>query len=569
MQGYVRPDFAEVAVALGKTLVHKRGGGGAAAVYLRGEKVVDIWAGTRDADGRKWEQDTTAMSWSTSKGVVATAAHRLADQGLLDVDAPVGEYWPEFKAAGKEDIRVANLLDHSAGMHRVRGVIDDAAMLLDWDRTTAALAAAEPAYAAGTLHGYHALTYGYLVGEVLRRVTGLTVDEVVQREIVQPLGLTGMSIGARGPAFGQVATLLTSWPDPNKTERVVQRLDRFRRLRMPIDAFLLDGMAEILEDQSIYNADVPAINGCFTARSLARMYSVLATDEQIDGASFISPSTLRRATAVRTTKRDAIIGFPMRWRLGYHMAATNRGVLANGFGHFGLGGSGAWADPSRQLAVAMVCNRMAGTPFGDQRLLKVGGAAVRCAERASLSRPPAPAGSRAPPSLPPSELMTGGSMLVGSRIGGVVALGAVLVLGACASEAAGTAEKRARVNQDRPNSAPGAKVADPVTIPAAKSGGCDASAASVTAGTTKQDITSGGDARWYQRNVPPAHNATTPVPLVLDLHGYSEGAAVHLMMSGLEKFGDGKGFVTAHAAGHRPGAALGYREGIQGPRVPR
>jgi CubicO group peptidase (beta-lactamase class C family) len=322
------------------------------------------------------------MSWSTSKGVVATAAHRLADRGLLDVDAPVGEYWPEFKAAGKEDIRVAHLLDHSAGMHRVRGIIDNAEELLDWDRTTEALAAAPPAYPAGTRHGYHAITFGFLVGEVLRRITGLTVDEVVQREIVEPLGLEGMSIGARGPALAHVATLLASWPDPDKTERVVEQLDRFRRFRMPIDAFLIDGMPELIEAGTIYDANIPALNGVFSARSLAQMYSVLATGEDVGGAPFISAPTLRRATAVRTTARDVILGFPMRWRLGYHMAATNRGVLANGFGHFGLGGSGAWADPSKDLAVAMVCNRMAGSPVGDQRLLKVGAAAVKCAQRA-------------------------------------------------------------------------------------------------------------------------------------------------------------------------------------------
>ena len=172
MQGFVHPDFAEVATALRATLKHKRGGGAAAAVFHRGEKVVDVWAGDRDEEGRPWEQDTTAMSWSTSKGVVATAAHRLADRGELDLNAPVAEYWPEFKAAGKEDIRVTNLLDHSAGMHRVRGIIDNGAQLLDWDRTIDALAAAEPAYAPGTKHGYHAITFGFLVGEVLRRVTG-------------------------------------------------------------------------------------------------------------------------------------------------------------------------------------------------------------------------------------------------------------------------------------------------------------------------------------------------------------------------------------------------------------
>ena len=135
IHGYLHPDFADVAVALRSTLRHKRGGGAAAAVYHRGEKVVDIWSGTRDDDRSPWEEDTVAMSWSTSKGVVATAAHRLVDRGELDVDAPVAEYWPEFKAAGKEDVRVANLLDHSAGMHSVRGVIDDADMLFEWDRT--------------------------------------------------------------------------------------------------------------------------------------------------------------------------------------------------------------------------------------------------------------------------------------------------------------------------------------------------------------------------------------------------------------------------------------------------
>ena len=230
MEGFVHPDFAEVATALRATLKHKRGGGGAAAVFHRGEKVADLWSGTRDETGRPWEQDTTAMSWSTSKGVVATAAHRLADRGELDLNAPVAQYWPEFKAAGKEDIRVTNLLDHSAGMHRVRGVIDNGAQLLDWDRTIDALAAAEPAYPAGTKHGYHAITYGFLVGEVLRRVTGLTVDEVIQAEIVRPLELDGMSIGARGPARERVATLITSWPDEVRTQRVVARLDQLGRL---------------------------------------------------------------------------------------------------------------------------------------------------------------------------------------------------------------------------------------------------------------------------------------------------------------------------------------------------
>jgi CubicO group peptidase (beta-lactamase class C family) len=379
IQGYLHPDFADVAVALRATLRHKQGGGAAAAVYHRGEKVVDIWSGTRDDSGAPWERDTVAMSWSTTKGVVATAAHRLVDRGELDVDAPVAEYWPEFKAAGKEDIRVANLLDHSAGMHRVRGVLRDAEMLFQWDRTIDALAAAPPAYPAGTKHGYHALTFGFLVGEVLRRATGLSsVNEIVQREIVDPLGLEGMTIGATGAVRERVATLLTSWPDQAKADRFVARMDRHGWLQPAIDAFMLDGdLPATIASGAVYDAEVPAMNGVFTARSLAHMYSVIAMGGTLDGVRFLSPETIRRAGTVRTRSRDIVIGWPMRWRLGYHMAATSRGIRPNGFGHFGLGGSGAWADPDLQLSVAMTCNRMAGTPFGDQRLLRVGAAAVR------------------------------------------------------------------------------------------------------------------------------------------------------------------------------------------------
>jgi len=382
IQGFVHPDFADVALALRSTLRHKRGGGAAAAVYHRGEKVVDIWSGTRDDDGRPWEEDTVAMSWSTTKGVVATAAHRLVDRGELDVDAPVAEYWPEFKAAGKEDVRVANLLDHSAGMHRVRGVIESAEMLFQWDRTVDALAAAPAAYPAGTKHGYHALTYGFLVGEVLRRVTGLSsVNEIVEREVAAPLGIdAGLHIGATGAVRDRVATLLTSWPDQEKADRFVARMDKWGWLQPAIDAFMISGdLPATIASGAVYDAEVPALNGVFSARSLARMYAAISLGGSLDGVKLLSPEAVTRAGTVRTRSRDIVIGWPMRWRLGYHMAATSRGVRPDGFGHFGLGGSGAWADPELGLSVAMVCNLMAGTPFGDQRMLKIGAAAVKSA----------------------------------------------------------------------------------------------------------------------------------------------------------------------------------------------
>jgi CubicO group peptidase (beta-lactamase class C family) len=203
----------------------------------------------------------------------------------------------------------------------------------------------------------------------------------VQREIVEPLGLDGMTIGAQGTARDRLATLITSWPDPERTDRVIARLDRRGWFQPAIDAFMLTGdFPEVIASGSVLDAEIPAINGCFTARALAQMYSAIAVGGTVDGARFLSPETIARAGTVRTRQRDIVIGWPMRWRLGYHMAATTRGIRPRGFGHFGLGGSGAWADPDLELSVAMVCNRMAGTPVGDQRLLKVGGAAVRGAE---------------------------------------------------------------------------------------------------------------------------------------------------------------------------------------------
>lgn len=378
--GFVHPDFGAVTETFRKTVHHKKGGGGAVSVYHRGELVVDAWAGTRDAHGTPWDRDTVAMSFSTTKGVIATTVHRLVDQGLIRYDEPVGTYWPEFKAAGKEQITVRHLLNHSAGLHRLRGVIDDAHEMLDWESITAKLAAAEPRWEPGIRYGYHGITYGFLVGEVIRRVTGLTVHGAVQREVVEPLGLDGMFIGAPPDQRHRVAELILGSGSTERLERAITHFERFAWLQPAIDSFMVADFDQLLVSEALHDSELPALNGCFTARSLARMYAALAGGGTIDGTRYLSEETLRQATEVQTTSRDVVVGFPMRWRLGYHGAATIRGMLPHGFGHFGYGGSGAWADPDTNLAVAMTCNRVAGTPFGDTRLLRLGGAAVRCAK---------------------------------------------------------------------------------------------------------------------------------------------------------------------------------------------
>ena len=378
--GHVAPDFGAVTEVLRRLVAHRRGGGAAVAVYHRGEPVVDAWAGTRDLQGSPWERETTAMSFSTTKGVVATVLHRLVDRGLVDYDEPVATYWPEFAAAGKERITVRQILDHSAGLHDLRGLIDDAYQMLDWDHVVAALAAASPRYEPGTRHGYHGITYGFLVGEVIRRVTGMTVNEAVQAEIVKPLALDGMFIGTPPDARHRMAELVMRFGDAARIERIARRLERVAWLRPAVETFVVADFDRLLLSDQVHDSELPALNGCFTARSLARMYAALAGGGQLEGRRFLSAETLQRATEVQTTARDVVVGFPMRWRLGYHVAATTRGVLPNGFGHFGFGGSGAWADPDRDLAVAMVCSRVAGTPFADTRMLRVGAAAVRCAD---------------------------------------------------------------------------------------------------------------------------------------------------------------------------------------------
>ena len=372
ISGSVHPDFGGVTESLRRVAMHKRGGGAAVAVYHRGELVVDAWTGARNAAGAPWQSDTMAMSFSTTKGVVATTLHRLADRGLVRYDEPVATYWPEFAAGGKEHVTVRHLLTHSAGLHHLRGVISDAYEMLDWDLVCTRLAAETSRYEPGSRHGYHGITYGFLVGEVIRRVTGLSVHDAVDAEVVQPLGLDGMVIGAPPHERDRIAELIVRFGDAERAERFARRAERIAWLRPTVETFMVPGSDRLFASRDVLDSEIPAINGCFTARSLARMYAALAGGGLLDGIRYLSTETLRQATQVQSTQRDIVVGFPMRWRLGYHVAATTRGVIPNGFGHFGFGGSGAWADPDNDLAVAFVCNRVAGTPFGDTRLLRIG-----------------------------------------------------------------------------------------------------------------------------------------------------------------------------------------------------
>ena len=391
MEGFVHPDFAPVTEKVQQLMSKKSARGGmAVAVYHHGELVVDAWTGRRNAAGDPWTRDTMSMSFSTTKGVVATIVHRLVDRGLLDYDAPVATYWPEFATAGKGSITLRQLLDHQAGLHDVRGLTDSTEGLLDWNRMVKLLAEAEPAWEVGTRSAYHALTYGYLVGEVIRRVTGLTVNEALQREIVEPLGIGQMYIGAPPAVRSDIAEQLVDPKSLDRLFRTTKYLARFERFEPLYSALVVDDIVDVATTEHIHDGEIPAANGVFSARSLARMYAALATPDDFDAPALVSAETMREATRIQTTGdgrtgakvgRDAGVMINMHWRLGYHLVGTTSGVLPRAFGHFGFGGSGAWGDPDSGLAVAMILNQVGGTPFGDTKMLRIGGAAVRSAKR--------------------------------------------------------------------------------------------------------------------------------------------------------------------------------------------
>ncbi len=410
IDGRLHPDFHSVATSF-RDQLGRYPGGAAVCVYHRGECVVDLWGGYRDERGTPWSRDTMSPSFSTSKGVASTLLHMMVDRGLLDYDDRVATHWPEFAQAGKHAITVRQVLAHQSGLYHIRQMIDHADRMLDWDFMIHAIERTPPIHKPGTRTGYHGLTYGFLVGEILQRVTGRPFSQLVQEELVAPLGLDGMYVGTPPEALPRAARLI--WParsvlaspllhGPNggvwgevvmRTARCIQGFLGLGGIQFDLQS-ILDALAPRgigafdFGAEKTLRAAIPAANGLFTARSLARMYAALAGGGEIDGVRLLSRKTLARATQVQNpTHSRVVIPFDMRWRLGYHGVATTRGVPWRAFGHFGFGGSGAWADPSRNLAVAFIVNSGMGTPLGDLRIARLSGQVLDCVRARPQSAP--------------------------------------------------------------------------------------------------------------------------------------------------------------------------------------
>jgi CubicO group peptidase (beta-lactamase class C family) len=352
IHGHCDPRFAPVRDAFAANFVRHGEVGAAVCVVLGGRTVVDLWGGTA-GPGRTWEADTLVNVFSVGKALTALCVARLVDLGVLDVDDPVTRHWPEFGAAGKETITVRHLLTHQAGLPAVRQPLPPGAML-DWGLMTKALAEHEPWWPPGTAHGYHVNTFGFLVGEVVRRATGRTVGALLREEIAGPLGAE-LHIGLPAAEHHRVAeidwpALSAAAPEGLSGDRLMTHCAYFN----PVDG----SGAGVINTPAWRSAEIPSTNGHGTARGVARVYAALAAGGAIDGVRVVSAGTLAAATVEQVYGMDRVLDRPSRFGLGFQLTQPERplGPSPRAFGHFGAGGALGFCDPDAGLAFGYVMN---------------------------------------------------------------------------------------------------------------------------------------------------------------------------------------------------------------------
>ncbi|MCI3276472.1 serine hydrolase domain-containing protein [Streptomyces cylindrosporus] len=368
IHGEVAAGFEPVREAFAANFSEHGDIGAAVCVYQCGRPVVDLWGGVADPEtGRPWTRDTLQLVYSATKGATATAAHMLAERGALDLDAPVAKYWPEFAANGKADIPVRWLLSHQAGLI----TLDQPVPLneaLAWHPMAAALAAQRPQWTPGTAHGYHGRTWGWLVGEVIRRVSGQTPGRLFADEIAAPLGLDffiGLPADQRSRVSRMVyqrpAVDLTTVPAESVPEELREQVAAWRDPQSFSNrAYMVTDPAEIdFDSPEVQAAELPASNGIGTAHALARMYAALIGE--VDGVRLLTPETLESATKEQASGRDQVMLIPSRFSSGYMLPTeTNPMIGGSSFGHTGRGGSLGFADLKCGIAFGYVMNNIIG-----------------------------------------------------------------------------------------------------------------------------------------------------------------------------------------------------------------
>ena len=346
--------------------------GASVAVFVDGEPVVDLWGGwTDETRTTPWERDTIVNVWSTTKTMTALCALVLADAGEIDFDASVATYWPEFAAAGKDAVQVRHLMSHSSGLSGWAAPVE-LSDLYDWDKVTALLAAQEPWWQPGTASGYHAVTQGFLVGEVVRRVTGQSLGQFFAKEIAGPLG-ADFHIGLDAAEDDRVATLV---PPPSIADQMsalpADSVARRTFVNPTVDA-------RVTADREWRAAEIPAANGQGNARSVAAVQSVLACGGEARGVRLLSEAGCNRVFDEQANGDDLVLGVPIRFGMGYGLGSDLMPLGPRTCFWGGWGGSIIMVDLDLRIAVSFVMNRMESGLVGDNRGLGVVQAAFTAA----------------------------------------------------------------------------------------------------------------------------------------------------------------------------------------------
>lgn len=349
VEGEVAPGFEGVRKAFQANFDTGADVGASVTVTKDGAPVVDIWGGFADEAGsRPWQRDTIINVYSTTKTMTALVALLLADKGELDFDTPVARYWPEFAANGKADVKVSHLMSHSAGLATWKEPLkrED---VYDWEKMCALLAAQAPDWEPGSQPGYHALTQGYLVGEVIRRIDGRTVGTVFREEIAEPLG-ADFHIGLPASEDGRVADLIPPPVQPMAGES-----------NPPIE--VLD-----TRTRAWRGAEIPAAGGTGNARSVALVHMILANGGEAMGKRFMSEAGVRKALEPQVEGVDRFLGIPVRYGMGFGLPGKAAPMPSpNTIYWGGYGGSLALIDMDQRTTIAYVMNKMAPTTTGDMR----------------------------------------------------------------------------------------------------------------------------------------------------------------------------------------------------------
>jgi CubicO group peptidase (beta-lactamase class C family) len=375
IEGEIAPGFEAVREAFENNFTEHGDVGAAVAVYVKGTKVVDLWGGSADAKAeRPWDEGTTALVFSTTKGITAILAHLLAQRGVIDLDAPVVQYWPEYAAEGKERTTVRHLLAHRAGLPTLdeRTTPEEGYV---WATVTERLARQRPAWKPGTRHGYHAVTYGWLVGEVIRRATGKPIGQVLAEEISGPLGLDTW-IGLPPEEEARVARLRPAPgagtpPSPEVLAGLPEDVQRQAKAMVDTKSLTFRALNPTkpsfnFNSPELHAAEIPGANGITTARSLAKLYA--STVSTVDGTRLLEPATVADASREQSSGPDEVLIVRTRFGSGFMLPSPFEPLMGpSSFGHPGAGGSLGFADADTEVGFGYVMNTMQTNLANDPR----------------------------------------------------------------------------------------------------------------------------------------------------------------------------------------------------------